>query len=208
MAKNLKPVKKSIYASFITAADNVAQGATVVAEWAKGEASAKKSAEKLTKQTQTGDEIHLSLVKLLNATFVTPFDRTDIYQLSARLDQVMDHLEAAVGTADATGLKSLDSLPAEIGSLSRILSSCATLTADAMTKLKSMKGLEPYWVEITKLEDEADLIHRALLAKLFGGDYDVLTVLKVKAVADELESAVNAFENVAHTVETILVKES
>lgn len=208
MAKNLKPVKKSIYASFVGAAANISDGVAVVTEWSKGDLSAKKAAERLTKLAQNGDVIHVALVKVLNETFVTPFDRSDIYDLSSRLDQVMDHLEAAVGTADVTGLKSLDSVPAELLSLARIIGQCAGLTSDAIGSLKSMKGLEPYWVEISRLEDEADLIHRALLGRLFSGDFDVLTVLKIKAVADELESAINGFESVANTVETILIKEA
>lgn len=208
MAKNLKPVKKSIYASFVLAADNLVQSTDVVSEWAKGDLSAKKAAERLVKQAEIGDVGHVALVKVLNATFVTPFDRSDIYALSSRLDAVMDHLEAAVGLADATGVKSVDALPEQILGLARILSSCASLTVEAMGALKSLKGLEPYWVAISKLEDEADLVHRSLLASLFNGDHDVLTVLKLKAVADELEAAVNCFESVANMVETVLIKES
>jgi uncharacterized protein Yka (UPF0111/DUF47 family) len=47
-----------------------------------------------------------------------------------------------------------------------------------------------------------------LLARLFSGEYDALTVLKLKEVVDQLEAAADAFEHVANTVETIAVKES
>jgi uncharacterized protein Yka (UPF0111/DUF47 family) len=84
----------------------------------------------------------------------------------------------------------------------------ARVTASAMPQLKTMKGLKEYWVECNRLENEGDRAYRMLLVRLFSGEYDALTVLKMKEVADELEAACDAFEHVANTVETIAVKES
>jgi hypothetical protein len=61
---------------------------------------------------------------------------------------------------------------------------------------------------VNRLENEADQAYRMLLVRLFSGEFDALTVLKLKEVADELEAAADAFEHVANTVETIVVKES
>jgi uncharacterized protein Yka (UPF0111/DUF47 family) len=77
-----------------------------------------------------------------------------------------------------------------------------------MPRLKAMKGMEAYWVECNRLENEGDRAYRMLLVRLFSGEYDALTVLKMKEVADELEAACDAFEHVANTVETVAVKES
>lgn len=71
-----------------------------------------------------------------------------------------------------------------------------------------MKDLTRYWIEINQLENQADQIYRRLLANLFSGEYDALTVLKLKDVIEELETAADAFEHVANTVESIAVKES
>ena len=84
----------------------------------------------------------------------------------------------------------------------------ARVTADGMPRLKSMKDLKEYWVEINRLENDGDRAYRMLLVRLFSGEYDALTVLKMKEVADELEKACDAFEHVANTVEQIAVKES
>jgi uncharacterized protein Yka (UPF0111/DUF47 family) len=84
----------------------------------------------------------------------------------------------------------------------------ARLTADAMPRLKTMKDLKEYWVECNRLENEGDQAYRMLLVRLFSGEYDPLTVLKMKEVADELEAACDALEHVANTVEQISVKES
>jgi uncharacterized protein Yka (UPF0111/DUF47 family) len=89
-----------------------------------------------------------------------------------------------------------------------ILDLQARLTARSLPSLKSMKGLKDYWVECNRLENEGDRAYRMLLVRLFSGEYDALTVMKMKEVADELEAACDAFEHVSNTVETIAVKES
>jgi uncharacterized protein Yka (UPF0111/DUF47 family) len=77
-----------------------------------------------------------------------------------------------------------------------------------MPRLKVMKNLREYWIEINRLENAGDQIYRRMLAKLYSGEYDALTVLKLKEVIEQLEAAADAFENVANTVESIAVKES
>jgi uncharacterized protein len=89
-----------------------------------------------------------------------------------------------------------------------VIQRSAELTAQAMPKLKSMKGLEEYWIEINRLENSGDKSYRRILAKLFSGKYEALEVLKLKDIVDSLEDAIDAFENVANIVEQIAVKES
>ena len=75
-------------------------------------------------------------------------------------------------------------------------------------RLATLRDLEPYWIEVNRLENEADRVYRKLLSRLFSGDYDALTMVKLREVADELEEAADALEHVANAVETIAVKES
>ena len=75
-------------------------------------------------------------------------------------------------------------------------------------RLRTMRDLEEYWIEINRLENDGDKSYRRIVAKLFSGQYDALTVLKLKDVVDSLEAAIDAFETVANTVEQIAVKES
>ena len=128
--------------------------------------------------------------------------------LAPGLDDVMDHLEAIGTFVYLYGLSSLPALPREMVEIIDVLDQQAKVTADAMPRLKSMRELQEYWVECNRLENEGDRAYRMLLVRLFSGEYDALTVLKMKEVADELEAACDAFEHVANTVETIAVKES
>jgi len=71
-----------------------------------------------------------------------------------------------------------------------------------------MQNLEEYWIEINRLENLGDQIYRKIIATLFNGNTDALTVLKHKDIVDQLEASLDALERVANTVEQIAVKES
>jgi uncharacterized protein Yka (UPF0111/DUF47 family) len=102
----------------------------------------------------------------------------------------------------------MPALPREMVEMVDVLDRQAKLTAEAMQRLRGLKDLRPYWIECNRLENEGDRAYRMLLVRLFSGEYDALTVLKMKEVVEELEAACDAFEHVANVVETIAVKES
>jgi predicted phosphate transport protein (TIGR00153 family) len=164
--------------------------------------------ERLVEVEHDSDQITHDLYHKINTSFITPFDREDIYRLGSRLDDVMDHLEAVGSLLYLYGLTRLPALPREMHDLIVVLDNQAKVTTEAMPRLRTMKNLEDYWIETNRLENEGDRSYRMLLVRLFSGEYDALTVLKMKEVADELEAACDAFEHVANTVETIAVKES
>jgi uncharacterized protein len=202
----LTPRNNAFYAMFATSGQNLVVGAGLLKELLGAEHSERKAiAEKMRAAEHDGDEATHAIMRQLNESFVTPFDREDIYRLASSLDDVMDAMEAAV---DLVVLYQIDELPPEIADQVDVLERAAELTAEAMPRLRSMKDLSEFWIELNRLENQADQVYRRLLARLFGGDYDALTVLKLKEVVDQLEAAADAFEHVANTVETIAVKES
>lgn len=151
------------------------------------------------------DETTHEIMKAANATFVTPFDREDIYRLASALDDVMDEMEEAV---DLVVLYDLREFPDEFGEVVDVINQSADLTAAALRRLRTLADLGDYWIEINRLENVADRAQRKLLARLFSGQFDALTVMKIKDVSDALEATADAFEKVANTVESIAVKES
>ena len=200
------PRNNAFYGMFATSGQNLVIGAGLLKELLGAEQSERKAiAEKMRAAEHDGDEATHAIMRELNETFVTPFDREDIYRLASSLDDVMDAMEAAV---DLVVLYQIGELPPEIADQVDVLERAAELTADAMPRLRSMKDLTDFWIELNRLENQADQVYRRLLARLFSGDYDALTVLKLKEVVDQLEAAADAFEHVANTVETIAVKES
>jgi uncharacterized protein len=200
----LTPQETSFYPMFAQAADNIVAAAKLLDELFSGDLNGS-LVEKMRDVEHQGDEVTHDIMRRLNSTFVTPFDREDIYSLASRLDDVVDAMEEAV---DLVFLYKIATLPAEVADQVGVLQRMAELTAQAMPRLRTMKDLEDFWIEINRLENDADRLYRRLLAKLFGGGYDALTVLKLKDVVDALEEAADAFEAVANTVETIVLKES
>jgi predicted phosphate transport protein (TIGR00153 family) len=200
------PRNNAFYAMFAASGKNLVNGASLLKELLGAAPDERKGiAERMRAAEHDGDEATHAIMRELNESFITPFDREDIYRLASSLDDVMDAMEAAV---DLVVLYQIGDLPAEIADQVDVLERAAELTAEAMPRLRSMKDLSEYWIELNRLENQADQVYRRLLARLFGGDYDALTVMKLKEVVDQLEAAADAFEHVANTVETIAVKES
>ncbi|GAA1812090.1 DUF47 family protein [Luedemannella flava] len=204
----LRPKDDTFFDYFTRAAQNLVKGTELLSELAVPGADVQSVSERLGDIEHDSDQITHELYNKINTSFITPFDREDIYRLGSQLDDVMDHLEATGNLVYLYGLTKMPALPREMLELIDVLDRQARVTAQAMPKLKTMKDLKEYWIECNRLENEGDRAYRMLLVRLFSGEYDALTVLKMKEVADELELATDAFEHVANTVETIAVKES
>jgi len=202
----LSPREAIFYDLFSAAADNLVEGAKLLQELLHADPETRKDVgSRIRDAEHRGDEVTHQILREVNSTFVTPFDREDIYRLASRLDDVMDFIEAA---SDLVVLYELGEMPSEIMRLAELLEHAAQITSQAMPRLRSLNNLSDYWIEVNRLENDADKLYRRFVARLFGGEYDALMVMKLKEVAEELEGAADAFENVADTVETIAVKES
>lgn len=205
MGLRLRPIESSFYDLFTESANHLVAGAELLAQILPDDADRKSIAKQMSDAEHQADETTHRIVKQVNSTFITPFDREDIYALASNLDDVMDYMEEAV---DLINLYDVATLPAEFAGQVEVLQRAAQLTADAMPRLRSMKDLEEYWIEINRLENKGDKSYRRILADLFSGNYKTLEVLKLKDIVDALEKAIDALESVANTVEQIAVKES
>jgi hypothetical protein len=201
----LRPSDSAFYEMFAEAGANVAAAADTLTGLIDPNANRAAIAQKLRDLEHVGDTITHRILRRLNTSFVTPFDREDIYRLASALDDVIDTIEAA---ADFVVLGDVDRLPQLMTEQIALVARAATETASAMARLRTMRDLEPYWIEVNRLENEADRVYRKLLTRLFSGEYDSLTMMKLREVADGLEEAADTLEHVAHAVETIAVKES
>ncbi|MBE7189027.1 MAG: DUF47 family protein [Jatrophihabitans endophyticus] len=190
---------------FTDAGRNLAAAVEVLAGLTDPNVNRSAIAKELRELEHAGDGVTHRIMRQLNTSFVTPFDREDIYRLASALDDVVDAVEAA---ADFIVLADVGRLPPLMIEQIELLRRSARETAEAMSRLRTLRDLEPYWIEVNRLENEADRVYRKLLSKLLSGDYDALTMVKLREVADGFEEAADALEHVAHAVETIAVKES
>jgi predicted phosphate transport protein (TIGR00153 family) len=205
VALRFRPVDTSFYDLFTQAAQHLVVGADLLAEMLSDSPDKGDVAARMRAAEHEADETTHELVRRANSTFVTPFDREDIYALGSGLDDVMDMMDEVV---DLILLYDVQVLPADLSEQVDVIQQCAELTAAAMPGLQTMKALEDYWIEINRLENVGDKNHRRILAALFSGEYATIEVLKLKDIVESLEGAIDAFEKVANIVEQIAVKES
>ena len=205
MALRFRPADTTFYDLFSESAVHLVDGAALLAEILGDGNDREAIAQRMRDAEHAADETTHSIIRRVNTTFVTPFDREDIYALASSLDDIMDFMEEAV---DLVLLYEVAKLPKELANQVEVIQRCAELTAESMPRLRTMQDLEEYWIEVNRLENLGDKSYRRILAKLFSGKYEALEVLKLKDVVDSLEAAIDAFERVANIVEQIAVKES
>ena len=206
MRFRLTPQDTSFYDLFATSANHLVTGSALLTQLVGADAYGREDlAKRMRDAEHAADETTHAIVKRVNSTFVTPFDREDIYALASALDDVMDEMDEAV---DLVLLYGVTTLPPETSEQVEVLQRCAELTVTAMPSLATMSALDEYWIEINRLENAGDKSYRRILANLFNGDYKAMEVIKLKDIVESLESAIDAFEKVANIVEQIAVKES
>ncbi|MBV8195714.1 MAG: DUF47 domain-containing protein [Candidatus Dormibacteraeota bacterium] len=150
-----------------------------------------------------GDELTHEVVRVLNRTFVTPFDREDIYALSSGLDDVLDYIDEL---AETFLLYRIDAVPPAANEMVRLLILAVEELQRAIEKLESRRGIEQHTIEVHRIENLGDDASRLAIAELFSGAHDPLTVIKLKDVYTLLENSLDRCEDVATIIENIIIK--
>jgi predicted phosphate transport protein (TIGR00153 family) len=202
----LKPTGEKFFSLFSAAGTNIGAAVEILTDYVRAPIGQRGTlAARMRDAEHAGDDATHAIIAHLDRSFVTPFDREDIYALASGLDDVMDEMDEVV---DLILLYEVKVLPPELSQQVEVLQRCAELTSAAMPSLESMASLDEYWIEINRLENTGDKSYRRILANLFGGEYEAMEVLKLKDIVEALEGAIDAFEKVANIVEQIAVKES
>ena len=159
--------------------------------------------EKVATCEHRGDELVRTILQRLNTTFVTPFDREDIHALAEELDDVVDDMLEVSHRLQITGIT--EPLP-ELKEQADLVVQCATEVEQLVARLESMKGVHPHLEAIDRLESEGDAVYRRILARLLGGEFEALDVLRWKDVVEAMEAALNTMEDISDVVESIVLK--
>ena len=158
---------------------------------------------RIKEHEHTGDDLTHEVVTLINKTFVTPFDRDDIYRLVTAVDDVCDFIDE---TADNLGSWGVTDVPPHARDLADVILRATIMLDEAMQRLEGFKDSRHQLIELRALEDEGDRLYRDGLGALFRSGADPLTVIRWKDIFEGLEEAVDACENAADVLEAILVK--
>ena len=150
-----------------------------------------------------GDRLTHELVDLLNRTFVTPFDRDDMYKLAGVLDDVCDHVDDAAEMVVGYGVRDVRE---QARVQAELVHRATTKLCEAIGMLEGFKDSKRQLIELRELEDEGDRVARAAISDLFNGGADPISLIRWKDIHEQLEEAIDACENAADVLEAILVK--
>ena len=203
MRLNLIPRDEKFVELFVTDAENVLAAARLLQSFFQNYGERERLASQLIDLEHRGDEISHDIGHRLEKTFVTPFDREEIHALISRLDDVIDLIEEVADTCVLYGVT--DPTPAANEQADIIVRQCEQIVG-AMRDLTDFKKLEPYWIEIHRLENDGDRITRRAIASLFSNGEEPMNVIKWKDVYSLLEETIDACEDVANVIERIFVK--
>jgi predicted phosphate transport protein (TIGR00153 family) len=202
----LIPREESFFDLFETSAANVLAAGRLLRDLVEDYRDVPGRLQKLTDSEHAGDRVTHDILEKLDKTFVTPLDREDIHALAIELDNIVDAIELV---ADRLLLYRIERPTELLISLVRLLERCCEQIAQAVPLLrhpKRLKDIVPHTIEINRLENEADKLHRIALSSLFDESTDALTVVKWKEVYDTLEWAIDSTEDVADQLHGIVLK--
>jgi len=208
MLFNFMPKDGNFQEIFSRASKNVVKGARAFVELLEKWDGSEEMLEPIHTLEREGDIIRHELVDKLNRTFITPFDREDIYGLSGELDDIIDMIQACSDRMQIFGIKKITD---ELKSLAVIVEKATILLDNAIEEMndkkKTVRVLD-YLIEVNRLENEGDNVVKKALRELFekGDNAHALDIFKLKETYEAVEEAIDKCESVAHTIEGIVVK--
>ena len=154
------------------------------------------------------DEICHEIIQRLNKTFITPFDREDIHALTTELDSVTDMIYTIANRMKVYKIVAIDS---DLMEFSVIIEKSVRALAKAIEGLSDSKHpnvVIDSCIEVNRLENIGDTMRDAILAKLFETAHDPIFLIKWKELYQFAEMVLDICEDVAHIVESIMVKQA
>jgi uncharacterized protein len=199
----LIPREKKFFRMFSDVSQNLTDGARLLHDIMQNPANLEARIVQLQEIEHRGDEMTHDIIRMLNQTFITPFDREDIHRLSSSLDDVLDFVNAA---AVRMTLYGITVPPPPAAELAALIVRQADELAQGVSLLQDNKKVLDHCVEVNRLENEADRVSRKAIAELFGSEKDPIQLIKIKELYEVLETATDKAEDAANVLEAVALK--
>lgn len=204
MRLSLVPQRREFYALYNRAAANAVEISRLLLQMLQDFPNDRDTLTRGIKEAEhEGDRLTHEVVDLLNRTFVTPFDRDDMYRLAGALDDVCDHLDETAGYIVGYGVTEI---PANVLRQAEVIVRAAEKLEEAVALLEGFKDSRQQLHDLRELEDEGDHLNRDAVAQLFASSDDAVAIIRWKDIHEQLEEALDACENAADVLEAIVVK--
>jgi predicted phosphate transport protein (TIGR00153 family) len=197
------PRDERFFELFGQMADEIRAAAGLLEQMFDAEPPALAIADAIKDAEHRCDALTHDAIQRLHRTFVTPFDREDLYSLATSLDTVMDTIDH---TAALVRLYRIDRVPPSSPALAHIVSASADRLHLALEALAGKTPVHPHTVEINRLENEADRTYQEAVERLFQNETDPIRIMKWKDLYDNLETITDCCEDVANVIEGVVVK--
>jgi predicted phosphate transport protein (TIGR00153 family) len=204
MRLSLVPQRREFYALYNRAAANAVEISRLLVRMLDDFPNNRDTLTRQIKEAEhEGDRLTHEVVDLLNRTFVTPFDRDDMYRLASVLDDICDHLDETSGYIVGYGVTEI---PETVRRQAAVIERAAVKLQEAVSLLEGFKDSRQQLNDLRELEDEGDRLNRDAVAELFASTDDAIAIIRWKDIHEQLEEALDACENAADVLEAIVVK--
>ena len=204
MAFSFLPKEDQYFALFLEMSAKIQEAAGLLVELLQGSDENFDALSKKIKSVEHEcDEITHQVTTKLGKSFITPFDREDIYTLSVALDDVCDYIDAAARAVVMYNIHESDPFAQE---LAIIFQKLAFEINGAISHLKEAKGMEQHLLDIQRLENDADAVYFRAMANLFKNTPDPVQIIKWKELYEILENGTDRCESVGNIIESIVLK--
>ena len=200
---SLLPRDERFFTLFNQMADEIQAAARLLEEMLATDPPDGTKADLIKDAEHRCDALTHDTIQRLHRTFVTPFDREDLYALASSLDNVMDAIDHV---AALIRLYRIEKVRPGARILARVVSQSADRLHSALDALAAKTPVQPHAVEINRLENEADRAYQVAVQDLFDHETDPITIMKWKELFDVLEQVTDATEDVANVIESVVVK--
>ena len=164
--------------------------------------------KKIQDLEHTGDKISYNILTQLNDTFITPFDREDIHSLTKELDDIIDMIYTIMNRLNIYKIKGVNKNLVDFAEVIEKSVSAVACAVKGLRDIKNPKSILSSCLEINRLENVADNMRNTVLAELFENEKDPIQIIKLKEIYEDAEDVLDVCEEVAHIVESIIVKQA
>ena len=199
----LIPRETKFFRMFAEVSQNLTEGTRLLQDILKSPANMGERLDRLQDIEHRGDDITHSIITTLNQTFITPFDREDIHRLTSSLDDVLDFVNSA---GVRLRLYRIDAPPALAAQLAGLIVQQSEELAKGVSLLEHNQRVLEHFVEVHRLENEADRVSRNAIAELFDNEKDAIHLIKMKELYEVLEMATDKAEDAANVLEGVALK--
>jgi predicted phosphate transport protein (TIGR00153 family) len=192
---------------FEQAADNLKKAGELYVTLGRVNSRAEMGAvrDEIKRLEHVGDEITHKIYEELNLSFITPFDREDIYSLTKSMDDVLDLIDHV---ADLLLLYQIDKLEEDVALLLSVVGRAIAEIHESVSMLRKMNydSVRDHIVRVHEMENEGDRLYRLFMGKLFAEQKDAIELIKYNSLLNEMEHAIDKCEDLMNSIESIMLK--